>query len=99
MMENPYRASILVGEPNEPPLQSIRFVKAWILFFVLSAVAGFGAGAFVGAIAGALMAAMGGMEPRTFMLVCQGLGFLVSLPVSFLIYRWSIRKYILDQVI
>jgi len=76
---------------------SVRFVKAWVLFILLATICSAGAGMLVGAVAGAAMGAAG-VELSTIMRIGQLLGFLVSLPISFIVFRWSITKYILPQL-
>lgn len=48
----------------------------------------------VGFAAGVVMGAAG-MDIASMTLVGQILGFIVSLPVSFATYRWSVEKFIL----
>ena len=77
---------------------SVRFFKAWILFFLLSAVCSAGAGFLVGALAGAFMGAAG-IDLAIIIRVCQLLGVLVGLPISFICFRWAISRFIVPQVV
>ena len=76
----------------------VRYAKAWVLFFVLATVCGFLAGLFVGAVAGFILG-VAGTDLEKVRLICAGLGFLVGLPISYACYRWSVRRFILPQVL
>jgi hypothetical protein len=84
------------GLRTDPSLLPQSFFKAWFMFFLVATLGGAGAGFLVGALAGGVMGASG-IDIETITLVCQGLGFVAALPISFLAYRWSVRTYLFER--
>ncbi len=89
---NPYSSpeTDAYGDPRaSPPI-----FKAWLLFFLAATFIGFGVGLAVGAVAGGIMGTAG-VDVQTIEIVGQLGGFLLSIPISYLSFRWSVRKYLL----
>ena len=80
------------------PVPDVRYTKAWLIFYVLSLVCGSLAGALVGGVAGFILGASG-VDLGKIRIIGAGLGFLVGLPISYAFYRWSVRRFILPQVL
>ena len=80
------------------PVPDVRYAKAWLLFFVLATVCGALAGAVVGFVVGFIFGASG-VDLEKIRIICAGLGFLVGLPISYAFYRWSVRRFILPQIL
>lgn len=96
MNENPYSSP---AESDSPPdLQfKPKFFKAWIIFLIIASIGGGVAGGMAGMVAGLLLSGSGFTQQQMF-LIGQGLGLLVSLPISFLTYRWSVKEFILSDL-
>jgi hypothetical protein len=78
-------------------MYNLNYFKPWVMFFVVAtvggAVAGFIGGAVLGFMMGAAGASIGSIQ------IGGGiLGFLLSLPISFLAYRWSVQQFVLVQL-
>jgi len=71
------------------------YLKPWAIFFVISFVAGTVAGAIVGGVSGGILAALGAQ--RLISLVSGGLGFLVSLPISYFCFRFVVAKFFVPK--
>ena len=69
--------------------------KAWIVFFLLSVVGGLVVGMVVGAIAGGALGA-GGVSMEQIRFICTILGFVVSIPISFLSFFFSVKTFLLS---
>jgi hypothetical protein len=78
-------------------LKEIDYLKAWGVFWVLStvggAVIGFVAGAMLGFVLGGL-----GFQARTIAVVCGGLGFVLGIPLSYVLFRFSIRMFLIPKL-
>jgi integral membrane sensor domain MASE1 len=74
------------------------YLKSWFLFFLVASVSGGVVGAVVGMVAGGAMGAAGVAMPR-IVWICKILGFLVSVPISFFTFRWSVRTYLVDPML
>lgn len=79
----------------------IRYFRGWASYLIIFTISSLVAGATVGAIAGIIISMLTGGDPEAVVrhtLLLQALGFLVSLPVSFLVYRWSVAECIVPQL-
>lgn len=75
----------------------VKFLKAYTIYALVGAVCGFFAGAGQGFILGMAMA-LAGVEPQIIPIITGITGFITGLIISFFIYRWSIRKFIIPQL-
>ncbi|MBB5358592.1 ABC-type antimicrobial peptide transport system permease subunit [Rhodanobacter sp. ANJX3] len=73
------------------------YLKSWFLFFLVASIGGGLVGGLFGVITGGVMGAAGVPLDR-IALICKILGFLVSVPISFFTFRWSVSTYIVDQL-
>jgi len=73
------------------------YLKSWFLFFLVASIGGGLVGGLFGIITGGVMGAAGVPLDR-IALICKILGFLVSVPISFFTFRWSVSTYIVDQL-
>lgn len=72
------------------------YLKSWAVFFALSFLGGTIAGALTGGLAGGVLGALG--APRGLVAtVSGGLGFLVSLPISYFSFRFAVAKFLLQK--
>ena len=76
---------------------TFRFFKAWIIFFVVSQAAGFALGACLGGALGLAMAG-GGVDTTMIQIAATGLGFLLSVPISFLCFTWSVQTFVVPRI-
>ncbi|UCC22796.1 MAG: hypothetical protein JSW23_01630 [Planctomycetota bacterium] len=76
----------------------IKFFKGWLIFFIISTICGLIAGLVTGAILGFILG-VAGTDIEIIKLAGGAAGFIVGLPISFVCYRWSIRRFILPQVL
>ena len=78
-------------------LKELDFLKAWAFFWLLStiggALVGFVAGGMLGFVLGGL-----GVHARTIAVVCGGLGFVLGIPISYLLFQFSIRIFLVPKL-
>ena len=70
---------------------------AWAIFWVLATVGGFVVGAVGGGILGAILGAAGA-SMQSIRLLCGALGFLLTVPLSYIVFRFAITKFILPKL-
>ena len=75
----------------------VDYLKPWAIFFALSFVGGTVAGAIIGGVAGGVLAVVGA-APRFISIVAGGLGFLVSLPISYFCFRFAVSKFLVPKI-
>ena len=78
-----------------------KYLKAWIVFFLIATIGGSVAGALVGGVAAFFIGILNpgdtaALESKKFLF--QALGLLVTLPISFFVYKWSVKRFILTQL-
>jgi len=78
-------------------LKEADYLKAWAVFWVLSTIGGFIVGLVAGGIVGALLGAMG-VKVQVIRVLCGALGFLLAIPISYLLFRFAIVKFIVPKV-
>jgi hypothetical protein len=78
-------------------LREIDYLKAWAFFWILSTVGGFIVGLVAGAMLGFVLGGLG-VQMHTIKVLCGGLGFLLGIPVSYLLFQFSIRKFLLPKL-
>jgi len=73
-------------------------LKAWSVFFVLALVSGLIAGAFAGGLTGVLVVSVTGSEGN--IPIYAGIaGFVAALPFSYLSFRFSVRKFLANDLV
>ena len=83
--------------------RKVKFFKAWIIFFIVGTschmLTSFLAGGVLGAILGFIYGGLGKeLDLKPLQPIFAFVGFLVVLPISFICFKWSIRKFILPQI-
>jgi uncharacterized protein HemY len=78
-------------------MNEIKFLKAYVIYVVVGFIAGAIVGAIQGAILGAVLGALG-HPMENIPLITAVTGFLFGVFVSFFVFRWNIRKFILTQL-
>jgi len=78
-------------------LKEIDYLKAWAFFWILSTVGGFIVGFVAGAMLGFVLGGLG-VHMHTIKVLCGGLGFLLGIPVSYLLFQFSIRMFLLPKL-
>jgi hypothetical protein len=78
-------------------LKDPAYVKAWVFFWVLSTVAGFVTGMVGGAMLGFVLGGLGAHAP-TIRFLSGGFGFLVGIPISYVVFQLSVRKVLLPNL-
>ena len=82
------------GSPNAL-LHRVPYLKAWAMYLVASVVGG----GLVGVVAGAIIRAIAGVahfDPRTVLAIGIIVTAIASLTLSFLIFRFLVRRLIAD---
>ncbi len=73
------------------------YFVAWLLFWLSSTVGGVVLGAIVGGIAGRILGAAV-VDLQSIKLICGGIGFLLSIPVSYGLLRLFVHLMIVRKV-
>jgi hypothetical protein len=73
-----------------------KIFKSWIMFFLVASVGGGVFGAVVGGILGGILGASGS-SVETIQLVSTVVGLMLSIPISYFAFSWSVNKYIVSQ--
>jgi integral membrane sensor domain MASE1 len=79
-------------------MKPIKYLKSWSIFTLIAVFGGMFAGGIIGAILGVILGASG-VPIKTIPIITGGVGFIIGLPISFLTYRWSIDKYIIQPLL
>jgi hypothetical protein len=77
-------------------LKEIDYLKSWALATICATVGGSVVGAIVGAIFGGVLGALG--MPGAIKAVCSILGFVVSLPISYIFFRIFVSRFIVNKL-
>jgi hypothetical protein len=77
--------------------KDVDYLKPWAIFFVLSFVAVTIATVVIGLVIGGILKVVGA-SPAFVATVSSGLGFLVSLPISYFCFRFVVAKFLLPKV-
>jgi hypothetical protein len=78
-------------------LKDVDYLKPWAIFFVMSFIAVTIATAVIGLVIGGVLKVMGA-SPAFVATLSSGLGFLVSLPISYFSFRFAVAKFLLPKV-
>jgi len=78
-------------------LKEIDYLKAWAVFWILSTIGGGIVGLVAGALVGFILGGLGA-HTHTIRIVCGGLGFLLGIPISYLLFQFSIRIFLLPKL-
>ena len=78
-------------------LKEADYIKPWAIFFALAFVGGTIAAAIVGGVIGGILGALGA-SPRLIAVFSGGLGFLVSMPISYFCFRFAVKKFLLPKI-
>ncbi len=98
MNENPYSSPVVAASPLAAPSIGMGvYLKAFAIHFLMSLILSTGAGFFVGFIVGVLLAGAG-IDFARLQLIGGVLGFLVSIPVNFICYRFTVEKFIVRRL-
>jgi ABC-type uncharacterized transport system permease subunit len=78
-------------------LKELDYIKAWAVFWVLSTVGGLLVGFVAGGMLGFVLGGLG-VHMRTIKILCGGLAFLLGLPVSYFLFQFSIRMFLVPKL-
>ena len=78
-------------------LRESDYLKAWAVFWVLTTIGGLVVGAIGGAMLGFVLGGLG-VRLHTIRLLCGGFGFVLGLPISYLLFQFCIRKLLLPKL-
>jgi hypothetical protein len=78
-------------------LKEVDYIKPWAIFFALAFVGGTLAGAIVGGVVGGILGALGASH-RIIAVFSGGLAFLISMPISYLCFRFAVTKFLLPKL-
>lgn len=76
--------------------ENLSFFKSWILYKIMWLITGIIAGVLVGGILGLLLG-MAKVNQQMISLISGIVGLFCSFYASFFFFKWSIKKYILQQ--
>ena len=74
-----------------------QYFVAWLLFWISSALGG----ALIGAVAGGVVGGLLGIlhaSPRVIQMVCGSLGFILSIPLSYVLFRVFVGTMIVNKI-
>jgi hypothetical protein len=78
-------------------LQEADYLIAWVVFFLCatvgSAIVGFIGGGLIGGVLG-----MSGARPQMIRVAGGIVGFVLSMPVSYVVFRFVVAKFIVEKV-
>ena len=80
---------------NEHP-GTIRYFRAWLFWSLLTAVVGCSVSFIAGAVIGVLTVFSGTQDQAS--LIASVIGFVIVIPISFVCFKWSVKKYIVPQI-
>jgi hypothetical protein len=78
-------------------LKELDYIKAWAFFWVLSTVGGLLVGFVAGGMLGFVLGGLG-VHMRTIKILCGGLGFLLGIPISYFLFQFSIRMFLVPKL-
>ena len=92
---SPYASPAAKARSPIGGLNEMTIAKNWLIFFLVATFGGAVAGMFAGGIIGAILGAMG--SPMQSIQIASGIaGFVAGLPVSYLAYRWRVKRMLCD---
>ena len=80
-----------------PPLKELDYFVAWFLFFLCATVGGAVAGFIGGALIGGILGAAG-TKPEVIRAAGGVVGFIMAMPVSYLVFRFMVAKFIVSKL-
>jgi hypothetical protein len=78
-------------------LKETDYLVAWAIFWLSALIGGFVVGAIGGGLLGAILGAVG-TPIQTIKLVCGAFGFLLSIPLSYALFRFTVAKFIVPKL-
>jgi mannitol-specific phosphotransferase system IIBC component len=80
-------------------LKETDYLKAWFILWLLATVGGFFAGAVVGGLVGGLVGAiLGAVGVPVQAIICSVVGFLISVPLSYVVFRFVVARFIVPKI-
>jgi uncharacterized membrane protein len=73
--------------------KEVSYFKSWLIFFLVASVGGGILGMVFGGLLGGVLGAAG-VPIKTITVVGGIVGLIISVPISFFTFKWSVRKYI-----
>ena len=77
-------------------LRESDYLKAWVIFFLVATVGGAIAGGIGGFIIGVMLAGAG-TDGESIETAGAVVGFILALPVSYVVYRWTVSAFIVPR--
>ena len=78
-------------------MNEVKFLKCYVVYTLCAGLAGFAIGLIQGAILGIILG-IAGVELRIIPIITGITGFITGSIVGFFIFRWAIRKFIINQI-
>lgn len=75
-----------------------KYLKAWIMFFLIATVGGAVAGGIVGLFLGMILG-VAGVGLGAVKLACGAAGFLAGIPISYFTFRWVVEEFVIKAII
>src|ERR1051325_2428950 len=91
------KASIERKNMKKSSLKELDYLIAWVLFFICATVGGAVVGAIGGGVIGGVMGALH-VSHQVIRSVGVAVGFILGMPVSYLIFRFVVAKFIVEKV-
>ncbi len=76
----------------------VPYGKSWLYFFLVATVGGGILSGVAGFIIGYVLGAAGVMSPK-IAIVTGAFGFLINIPISFIVFRWSVSTNIVAPLL
>lgn len=83
------------SELDVPASSSPAYFKGWLIFFLVCTLGGAVAGGAFGALAAVAIKLLG-QSPSLIPAASGAAGFVISIPVSYFSFRWSVSRYIVN---
>lgn len=75
-----------------------KYLKAWLMFFLIATIAGAVAGGIVGFILGMILG-VAGVGLGMIKIVCGAAGFFAGLPISYFTFRWVVDEFVVKTIV
>lgn len=79
--------------------KEIKFIKAWIIYFIVNTIGGFMVGFVTNTIFGLISRMTSASDINPIVIICGIARSIFGLSISFICFKWSIKKFILTQVV
>lgn len=82
---------------KQSPVGELDFALAWFLYFISATIGGMLMGFVAGLLVGAMLG-FAGVGLDAIRVVCTLVGFVLSLPISYIAFRLIVGKFIVEKL-